>query len=343
MLDFKKKLPIPMDVKATYPVDGNALAVKAEADEELKKILTGESGKKLLVIGPCSADREDAVLESASRLRRVSDEVKDKLHLVVRCYTNKPRTTGEGYKGMMNQPDPGKKPDPFSGVLAIRHLHTSILTQTGMTTADELLYPADYRYLSDILSYVSVGARSTENQEHRFVASGLDIPVGMKNPTGGNLGVLLNSITAAQNPHEFIYRGWHVESSGNPFAHAVLRGGTDNDGNNVPNYPYDVLAAFCEKYLASGLQYPGVIIDTNHANSGKNYALQPGICRDVLASCKKNAEIDRVFKGFMIESYLFDGHQDIGNNETPGCSITDPCLGWEKTEKLIYEIAENIH
>lgn len=342
MLDFKRKLPIPMDVKAEYPVDAAALAVKAEADRELTAILSGESEKKLLVIGPCSADREDAVLEYASRLRRVSDEVKDKLHVIVRCYTNKPRTTGEGYVGMMNQPDPGKKPDPFSGVLAIRHLHTSVLTQTGLTTADELLYPADYRYLSDILSYVSVGARSTENQEHRFVASGLDIPVGMKNPTGGNLNVLLNSITAAQNPHEFIYRGWHVQSSGNPFAHAVLRGAQDNDGQFIPNYTYDSLSRFAEAYLASGLVDPAVIVDTNHANSGKNYALQPDITRDVLASCKKNAEIDRVFKGFMIESYLLDGRQDIGGSECPGCSITDPCLGWEKTEKLIYELADGI-
>lgn len=342
MLDFKRKLPIPMDVKAEYPINETALAVKKEADEELAAILSGKSPKKLLVIGPCSADREDAVLEYASRLRRVSDEVKDKLHIVVRCYTNKPRTTGEGYIGMMNQPDPGKKPDPFSGVLAIRHLHTSVLTQTGLTTADELLYPADYRYLSDILSYVSVGARSTENQEHRFVASGLDIPVGMKNPTGGNLNVLLNSITAAQAPHEFIYRGWHVESNGNSFAHAVLRGGTDNNGKNVPNYGYDTLAAFAEKYLTSGLQNPAVIIDANHANSGKDHALQPDICRDVLASCQKNADIGRVFKGFMIESYLFDGRQDIGTNERPGCSITDPCLGWEKTEKLIYEIADSL-
>lgn len=341
MLDFKRKLPIPMDVKAEYPLGEAAIKSKEEADIELNKILTGESGKKLLVIGPCSADREDAVLEYAYRLHRIADEVKDKLHIVLRCYTNKPRTTGEGYIGMMNQPDPGKKPDPFSGVLAIRHLHTSVLTQTGLTTADELLYPADYRYLSDILSYVSVGARSTENQEHRFVASGLDIPVGMKNPTGGNLNVLLNSITAAQNPHGFIYRGWHVESGGNPFAHAVLRGSTDNNGNNIPNYTYETLSAFSEKYLSSEMKNPAVIVDTNHSNSGKNYALQPDICRDVLASCKKNTDIDRVFKGFMIESYLFDGRQNIGTNERPGCSITDPCLGWEKTEKLICEIADS--
>lgn len=341
MLDFKRKLPIPMDVKAEYPIDGKALKLKEQADSELFAILSGESRKKLLVIGPCSADREDAVLEYARRLSRLRDEVKDKLHIVLRCYTNKPRTTGEGYIGMMNQPDPGKKPDPFSGVLAIRHLHTSILTETGLTTADELLYPADYRYLSDILSYVSVGARSTENQEHRFVASGLDVPVGMKNPTGGNLSVLLNSITAAQAPHEFIYRGWHVESGGNPFAHAVLRGGTDNSGVNVPNYGYDTLSAFAEKYLSSGLKNPAVIVDANHANSGKNYALQPDICLDVLSSCKKNAAINSVFKGFMIESYLYDGRQDIGANELPGCSITDPCLGWEKTEKLICEIADS--
>lgn len=342
MLDFKRKLPIPMDVKAEYPIDETALAVKTKADKELAAILSGESKKKLLVIGPCSADREDSVLEYAYRLRRLADEVKDSLHIVLRCYTNKPRTTGEGYIGMMNQPDPGKKPDPFSGVLAIRQLHTAVLTQTGLTTADELLYPADYRYLSDILSYVSVGARSTENQEHRFVASGLDIPVGMKNPTGGNLNVLLNSITAAQAPHEFIYRGWHVQSGGNAFSHAVLRGGTDNSGRNAPNYGYEALGAFTEKYLASGLKNPAVIVDANHANSGKNYALQPDICRDVLLSRKKNADIDRVFKGFMIESYLVDGRQDIGKDETPGCSITDPCLGWEKTEKLIYEIADRI-
>lgn len=339
-MDFKKKLPIPMEAKNLYPVSEKAAAVKAETDKNIADVITGKSDKKLLIIGPCSADREDAVFEYCSRLRKVQDEVKDKIIIIPRVYTNKPRTTGDGYKGMLHQPDPNEKPDPFKGILAIRQLHTRVLTELGLSTADEMLYPANYRYLSDLMSYVAVGARSVENQEHRLVSSGITVPVGMKNPTSGDLSVMMNAITAAHHCHEFIYRGWDVETTGNPLAHAILRGYVNKHGEAIPNYHYEDLAHLSELYNKSDLDNPACIVDTNHSNSGKKYLEQPRIAKEVLHSMRHNEEIGRMVKGFIIESYLIDGAQKIGPDEIPGCSITDPCIGWEKTEKLILDIAE---
>lgn len=339
-MDFKKKLPIPMEAKAIYPVAEKAAAVKQETDKKIADIISGESDKLLLIIGPCSADREDTVFEYCSRLRKVQDEVKDKIIIVPRVYTNKPRTTGDGYKGMLHQPDPNEKPDPFKGILAIRQLHARVLTELGLSTADEMLYPANYRYLSDLMSYVAVGARSVENQEHRLVSSGITVPVGMKNPTSGDLSVMMNAITAAHHSHEFIYRGWDVETTGNPLAHAILRGYVNKHGEAIPNYHYEDLAHLCELYGKSGLENPACIVDTNHSNSGKKYLEQPRIAKEVLHSMRHNDDIRKMVKGFIIESYLIDGAQKIGSDEIPGCSITDPCIGWEKTEKLIFDIAD---
>ncbi len=338
-MNFVRKLPIPMEVKEQYPLSAEAAAFKAEQDKEIAAVFTGESKKKLLVIGPCSADREDAVIEYASRLKRVSEQVKDKLLTVVRIYTNKPRTTGDGYKGMLHQPDPMAKPDPFQGILAIRSLHTRVLSEIRLPTADEMLYPANHRYLSDLLSYVAVGARSVEDQEHRLTASGIDIPIGMKNPTGGDLSVMMNAITAGQHAHSFIYRGWHVETAGNPLTHAILRGLVNKHGQSLPNYHYEDLAFLADLYDKSGLQNPALIVDANHANSGKKYLEQSRICKEVLHSARHNDRIHALVKGFMIESYLEDGAQKVEEGVF-GKSITDPCLGWEKTERLIYDIAE---
>jgi len=340
-MDFKRKLPIPQETKEKYPISMKAAETKEARDADIRRVFTGESEKMVLVIGPCSADHEEPVMEYVTRLARVQEEVKDKLILIPRIYTNKPRTTGDGYKGMLHQPEPEHEPDVYHGILAIRHLHTRVLTETGLPTADEMLYPANHRYLSDLLSYVAVGARSTENQEHRLVASGIDSPVGMKNPTAGDLSVMMNSITAAQHSHSFIYRGWDVKSSGNPLAHAILRGYVNQHGQSLPNYHYEDLAHLCDLYAVAKLQNPAVIVDANHANSGKKYAEQPRICKEVLHSCRHNADIKRIVKGFMIESYLEDGCQKIGEG-TFGKSITDPCLGWEKTERLILDIADLI-
>ena len=338
-MDFIRKLPIPMEVKEKYPVSYKASQTKSKIDSEISDIFTGKSKKLLLIIGPCSADREDAVFEYCTRLRILQEKVSDKLVLIPRIYTNKPRTTGDGYKGMLHQPNPNEKPDPFRGILAIRALHTRVLTELDMSTADEMLYPANYRYLSDLLSYIAVGARSCENQEHRLVSSGIDIPVGMKNPTGGDLSVMMNSVTAAHHPHSFIYRGWEVNTTGNPLSHCILRGYVNKHGQSLPNYHYEDLELLCEMYARSGLENPAVIVDTNHANSGKKYLQQPRICKEVLHSCRHNPDIARLVKGFMIESYLEDGNQPISTDEVPGCSITDPCLGWEKSERLVRDIA----
>ncbi|MBE6738706.1 MAG: 3-deoxy-7-phosphoheptulonate synthase [Ruminococcaceae bacterium] len=340
-MNFKRKLPIPMEVKEQYPVSDKDKKIKEERDNELKKIFTGESNKFILVIGPCSADYPESVLEYIERLRKIQDEVKDKVFIVPRIYTNKPRTTGAGYKGMLHQPDPDKNPDMLSGIIAIRDLHLRALKDYGFTCADEMLYPANYRYLSDLISYVAVGARSVENQEHRLVSSGIEVPVGMKNPTGGDLTVMMNAISAAQQKHVFLYRGWEVESDGNPLAHAILRGYTGQNGGSVSNYHYETLSELCELYQKSGLLNPSVIIDTNHANSGKKYAEQPRIAKDVLYSCTHNDEIKKLVKGLMVESYLEDGCQKIGDH-VYGKSITDPCIGWKKTEKLIYNVAETL-
>ncbi len=338
---FEKKLPIPMEVKEAYPLPIEAVNRKELIDKQVADVFKGESDKMVLVIGPCSADREDAVLEYVERLSKVQEQVKDKLILIPRIYTNKPRTNGSGYKGMMHQPDPHSKPDTFKGVLAIRELHSKVLTDYGMSTADEMLYPANYRYLDDLMSYVAIGARSVENQEHRLVSSGISVPVGMKNPTSGDYSVMLNSIEAAQHSHTFIFRGWQVNSSGNPLAHAILRGYVNKHGKMMPNYHYEDLELLYEMYSQRNLENIALVVDANHSNSAKNPFEQSRICKEVLHSCKHNADVRKMVKGFMIESYLEDGNQGVDENIF-GKSITDPCLGWEKSEKLIYDIAELI-
>ena len=340
-MHFHRKLPIPQEVKKEYPLTARMERVKAARDEEIRAVFDGRSDKFLLVVGPCSADHREPVLEYLSRLRKVAEQVADKMVIVPRLYTNKPRTTGQGYKGMLHQPDPEGKPDMYKGIVAIRELHIAALRDYDFTCADEMLYPDNHRYLSDLLSYVAVGARSVENQEHRLVASGIDAPVGMKNPTGGNLGVMMNAIVAAQSAHTFIYRGWEVTSEGNPYAHAILRGYMDDAGNDVSNYHYEDLLRVNELYETSGLVNPSVLVDTNHNNSGKQYLEQIGIAQNVLNSRNRNADIRRLVKGLMIESYLEDGAQSAGEH-TFGKSITDPCLGWEKTERLILDIADKL-
>ncbi len=340
-MKFYRKLPIPQEVKAEYPVTPEMAAVKEARDREIRSIFTGESNRFILVIGPCSADKSESVLEYIGRLKRVADQVQDKIIVIPRIYTNKPRTTGDGYKGMLHQPDPNGHPDMLRGIVAIRQLHMSALRDYGMSSADEMLYPDNHRYLSDLLSYVAVGARSVENQQHRLTASGLDIPVGLKNPTGGDLSVMMNAVTAAHHPHTFIYRGWEVESTGNPLAHAILRGYQTTDGKTVSNYHYEDLLHLHELYAKSGLENPAVIVDTNHANSGKKYEEQIRIAHDVLHSMRQNPDIRRLCKGLMIESYLIGGNQKT-DGDVYGQSITDPCLGWEKTERLIFEIADRL-
>lgn len=340
-MEFKRKLPVPKEIKELYPVSPELIQVKRQRDSEIQRIFTGESNKMVLIIGPCSADREDAVLDYCHRLALLQEKCADKLVLIPRVYTNKPRTTGEGYKGLLHQPDPEKRPDMLEGLIAIRRLHTNVLAQTGLSTADEMLYPDNYRYLSDLLSYVAVGARSVENQEHRLTASGIDVPVGMKNPTSGDISVMLNSILAAQHPHTFIYRGWEVDTAGNPLAHAILRGYVNRHGEAIPNYHFEELEHLYNAYASRGLENIALIVDTNHSNSAKKYAEQPRICKEVLHSCRHNRDIRAMTKGFMIESYLENGSQKIGEH-IYGKSITDPCIGWKETEKLVFDIAELI-
>ncbi|MBO7162122.1 MAG: 3-deoxy-7-phosphoheptulonate synthase [Clostridia bacterium] len=341
-MEFYRKLPIPKEIKEQYPVTEEMARVKASNDEEIRKVFAGESEKFILVIGPCSADREDAVIDYIHRLRVVQDKVSDKIIIIPRIYTNKPRTTGAGYKGMLHQPDPNEKPDMLKGVVAIRQLHMRALAETGFGCADEMLYPENYRYLSDLLSYVAVGARSVENQNHRLTSSGLDIPVGMKNPTSGDLSVMMNAIYAAQHGHTFIYRGWEVASKGNLYTHAILRGSVNKHGQSMPNYHYEDLIRLFELYCASELKNPAVIIDTNHSNSGKQYLEQIRISKDVMHTRRCSADLRKMVKGLMIESYIEDGCQKITDTPVYGKSITDPCIGWEKTEKLIFEIAEGL-
>ena len=338
---FKRKLPIPKEIKEQYPLTAELAQVKARRDKEIADVFTGKSSKMVLIIGPCSADREDAVLEYCERLAKLQEAVSDKLVLIPRVYTNKPRTTGDGYKGLLHQPDPRKTSDMLEGVIAIRRLHTNVLANTGLPTADEMLYPDNYRYLSDLLSYVAVGARSVENQEHRLTSSGIDIPVGMKNPTSGDISVMLNSIMAAQHPHTFIYRGWEVDTTGNPLAHAILRGYVNKHGESMPNYHFEELERLYNAYTAKGLQNMALIVDANHANSGKKYQEQPRICKEVLHSCRHSGEIKSMVKGFMVESYLEPGCQKIGDG-VYGKSITDPCLGWDETIRLVQDIADLI-
>ena len=339
-LTFYRKLPIPQDIKSEFPISKELAELRQKRLDEMSDIFTGKSDKLVLVIGPCSADAEAPVLEYVHRLGRLQEEVKDKLMLVPRIYTNKPRTTGEGYKGMLHQPDPNAAPDMLKGIVSIRQLHLKTLADTGLVTADEMLYPENHRYLSDVIGYVAVGARSSENQQHRLVASGIDVPVGMKNPTGGDISVMMNSIKAAQSSHTFLYRGWEVQSKGNPLAHAILRGYVDKRGQSHPNYHFEDLYSLYETYQKSGLTNPALIVDTNHANSGKNYLEQPRIAKEVLHSARYSKEVRSLLKGLMIESYLEDGAQKISECEIPGKSITDPCLGWEKTEKLVLDIAD---
>ncbi|MGN0448252.1 MAG: 3-deoxy-7-phosphoheptulonate synthase [Acutalibacteraceae bacterium] len=339
-MNFVCKLPIPKLIKEEFPLTAEAEAIRKQRDEEIRAIFEGRERKLILVIGPCSADNEQSVMDYIERLAKVQQEVKDKIFIIPRIYTNKPRTTGDGYKGMLHQPDPNGAADLIKGIVAIRKLHMRALNETGFTCADEMLYPENYRYLSDILSYVAIGARSTENQQHRLTASGLSIPVGMKNPTGGDLSVMMNSITAGQHKHDFIYRGWEVRSEGNDLTHAILRGYVNDRGQSFPNYHYEDLVNLVGLYSdRPDLKNPSVIVDTNHANSGKKYLEQPRIAKEILYSCRHNSDVDKLVKGLMIESYLEDGAQKIGEG-CYGKSITDPCIGWDKTEKLILELAD---
>ena len=337
--NFVKKLPTPAEIREQYPVSDAIIQVKKERDEMIRKVFTGESDKFLVIIGPCSADNEDAVLDYVHRLARVQEKVSDKLILIPRIYTNKPRTTGEGYKGMVHQPDPEKKPDMLAGILAIRHMHMRAVAETGLTAADEMLYPENWRYLSDILSYVAVGARSVENQQHRLTVSGIDIPAGMKNPTSGDLSVMLNSVVAAQHGHDFIFRGDEVSCPGNPLAHTILRGAVNKHGQCIPNYHYEDLHLLFELYSKRNLKNPACIVDTNHSNSNKKYAEQVRIAKEVLHSRRHSDDIRHLVKGLMIESYIEPGNHKIGEH-CYGQSITDPCLGWDESEKLLYDIAE---
>lgn len=340
-MNFRRKLPVPKEIKEQYPLTEELCRVKRERDAAIADVFTGKSDKMVLVIGPCSADREDAVLDYCERLAGLQEKVEDRLILIPRVYTNKPRTTGDGYKGLLHQPNPEKDSDMLEGVVAIRRLHTKVLAQTGLSTADEMLYPDNYRYLSDLLSYVAVGARSVENQEHRLTASGIAVPVGMKNPTSGDISVMLNSVMAAQHGHMFIYRGWEVETTGNELAHAILRGYVNKHGQAIPNYHFEDLESLYNAYEARGLKNIALVVDANHSNSAKRYQEQPRICKEVLHSCSHSEQIRSMVKGFMIESYLEGGCQKIGEG-VYGKSITDPCIGWEDTERLVLEIADQI-
>lgn len=339
--NFKRKLPVPKEIKAEMPLSTEAEKIKTKRDEEIAKVFRNESDKFLLIIGPCSADRPDSVLDYIGRLADVQKDVDDKIIIIPRIYTGKPRTTGAGYKGMLHQPDPDKKPDMLEGIRAIRSLHKDAIEQTGLTCADEMLYPENARYLSDLLSYIAVGARSVENQEHRLVSSGFDIPVGMKNPTSGDLSIMLNAIKAAQSSHTFLYRGWEVESNGNPLAHAILRGSVSKHGNNHANYHYEDLRQLYDLYCCGGFENPAVIVDTNHSNSGKKYLEQVRIANEVLHSMRHCNDVKSMVKGFLVESYIEDGNQKIEDG-VYGKSITDPCLGWDKTKEMILSIAEQL-
>lgn len=337
--EFVKKLPTPEEIKEQYPVSAQIKKTKEQRDEEIRKVITGESDQFLAIIGPCSADNEDAVCDYISRLAPIQEKIKDKVIIIPRIYTNKPRTTGEGYKGIVHQPDPEGKPDLLAGLVAMRKMHMRAVEETGLTPADEMLYPENYRYLSDILSYVAIGARSVEDQQHRLTVSGFDVPAGMKNPTSGDMTVMLNSVVAAQHAHTFIYRGYEVNTDGNPLAHVILRGAVNKRGVNQPNYHYEDLMTLLSLYNERNLKNPAAIIDTNHSNSAKKFKEQIRITKEVLHSRRYNPEIHHLVKGVMIESYIEEGSQSV-HDKCYGKSITDPCLGWEDTERLLYEIAE---
>ena len=340
-MEFLRKLPTPKELKEQFPVSTEVVAVKAQRDEEIRNIFEGKDDRLILVIGPCSADNEDAVIDYISRLRTVQEKVKDKIFIIPRIYTNKPRTIGVGYKGMLHQPDPEKKEDMLKGIIAIRELHTRAVKETGFTCADEMLYPENHRYLSDLLSYVAVGARSVEDQQHRLTVSGMEVPAGMKNPTSGDFSVMLNSVYAAQHPHHFVYRGYEVETTGNPLTHVVLRGAVSKHGNSTQNYHYEDLTRVAYMYEKFQLKNPAVIVDANHSNSGKQWDQQPRIVQEVLHSRSFLPEIKSLVKGIMIESYIEDGSQSIGNG-VYGQSITDPCLGWDKSAALLYRMADYV-
>lgn len=337
--EFIKKLPTPAEIREQFPLPENLVKIKKDRDAEIREVLTGQSSKFLVIIGPCSADNETSVCDYVNRLARVNEQVRDKLILIPRIYTNKPRTTGEGYKGIVHQPDPEGKPDFLAGLIAMRKMHIRAIAETGLTAADEMLYPENWRYVSDILSYVAIGARSVEDQQHRLTVSGFDVAAGMKNPTSGDLSVMLNSVYAAQHPHSFIYRGWEVNTTGNDLTHTVLRGATNKHGNNIPNYHYEDLNLLLEMYEKTDLKNPACVIDANHSNSGKQYEQQIRIVKEVMHSRKLSSDIHKLVKGVMIESYIEEGCQKVGGG-IYGKSITDPCLGWEASEKLIYDIAE---
>ena len=338
-MNFLRQLPIPKEIKEQFPISEKCAAIKAERDQMIADVFTGDSDRFLLIIGPCSADNETSVMDYIGRLVGLQEKVKDKILAIPRIYTNKPRTTGEGYKGMATQPDPTKKPDLLEGLISIRRLHLRAIEETGFVCADEMLYPENYRYLSDLLSYVAVGARSVENQQHRLTSSGIRVPVGMKNPTSGDLSVMLNSIRAAQLSHTFLYRGWEVETEGNPLTHAILRGSVNKHGRAMQNYHYEDLILLHDMYMQRNLLNPAVIVDVNHSNSNKQYLEQIRISKEVLHSCRHNADIGRMVKGLMIESYIEDGCQSVDGG-VYGKSITDPCLGWEKSERLVLELAD---
>lgn len=339
-MKINTELPLPAYLKAKYPLPEELVKLKAERDEEIRSIFEGKSDKFVVIVGPCSADREDSVCEYVDRLAKVNEKVSDRLMIIPRIYTNKPRTTGEGYKGMLHQPDPDQAPNLLEGIIAIRKMHIRAMKESGLTAADEMLYPENRSYLDDILSYEAIGARSVENQQHRLTASGMDIPVGMKNPTSGDFSVMLNSVIAAQSSHNFIYRGMDVSTDGNDLAHVILRGGVDKYGTCIPNYHYEDLVRLVEVYGQKNLKNPAAIIDANHSNSNKQFKEQIRIVSEVLHSRRYNEDVKKMVKGVMIESYLEEGNQKISDHMTYGKSITDPCLGWKDTEQLIYKIAE---
>lgn len=337
--EFIQKLPTPEEIKNQYALPEPLAKIKEQRDAEIRDVITGKSNKFLVIIGPCSADNEDSVCDYINRLAKVNDKVKDKLILIPRIYTNKPRTTGEGYKGIVHQPDPEKKPDFLAGLIAMRKMHIRAIQETGLTAADEMLYPENWMYVSDILSYVAIGARSVEDQQHRLTVSGFDVPAGMKNPTSGDLSVMMNSVYAAQHPHSFIYRGFEVKTTGNELAHTVLRGANNKHGQSLPNYHYEDLIHLYDMYENMNLKNPACIIDSNHSNSNKQFEQQIRIVKEVMHSRKLSTDIHKLVKGVMVESYIEEGNQKVGGG-IYGKSITDPCLGWADTEKLIYAIAD---
>ncbi|MCK5014627.1 MAG: 3-deoxy-7-phosphoheptulonate synthase [Candidatus Omnitrophica bacterium] len=337
--EYIQKIPTVAEILAEMPLSGDLKKVKAERDQAIQSIFKRDDNKLLLIIGPCSADSEDSVCEYVGKLAQLQEKVAEKIVLVPRIYTNKPRTTGEGYKGMAHQPVPTEEPDIVAGLKAIRKMHLRLLRESHLTAADEMLYPGNYPYLEDVLSYVAIGARSVENQQHRLTVSGLDIPVGMKNPTSGDLTVMLNSIQAAQKPHVFIYHDWEVKTLGNPLAHCILRGAMDHEGKSIPNFHYEDMIKLAEMYLKRGFENPSIIVDTNHANSDKKFAEQPRIAMAVMESLKKSSELKNMVKGLMIESYLVEGAQSA-SEQIYGKSITDPCLGWKESQQLVLDLAD---